>query len=211
MKIIILVLSLNDGDLYTEFYNTQKKTWDSIEVDGIDTFYYFGNCEDNEIVDNNIYTNVSETLLNCTDKTLEAFKLINNMDYDYVFRTNSSSYVDKHRLKEYLNNKPKTNFYSGIIGLHEHNYFCSGSGFFLSKDLITLLINNEDKLDRNLIDDVSIGKLLNSFNIPLVNSERFDVVSSDDISNNFFHYRLKTLDRNDDIKNMIQIFNNKCN
>lgn len=209
MKILILVLSLNDGDLYTNFYNTQKNTWDSINVEGVETYYYFGNSNNNEIIENNIYTEVNETLLNCTDKTIQTFKLINHIEYDYIFRTNSSSYVDKHKLKDYLIDKPKNNFYSGIIGLHEGNYFCSGSGFFLSKDLVTLIINNENLLDRSFIDDVSIGNFLNKNGIPLINSERFDVLSSDDINENFFHYRLKTSDRNEDINNMIKIFNKK--
>jgi len=43
MKILILVLSLNDGGIYSKFYDTQKKTWDSIEHDNIETYYYFGN------------------------------------------------------------------------------------------------------------------------------------------------------------------------
>jgi hypothetical protein len=50
MKVLILVLSVNDGKHYSEFFETQKKTWDSIDVDDFKTFYYFGNSLENKII-----------------------------------------------------------------------------------------------------------------------------------------------------------------
>ena len=42
MKILIIVLSYNDnGGPYSKFYETQKKTWDSVIVDNVETFYLF--------------------------------------------------------------------------------------------------------------------------------------------------------------------------
>ena len=65
MKILILVLSYDDSGIYTEFYKTQKQTWDSLPVEGVDTYYYFGNNNENIIVGNNIFTEVPESLINC--------------------------------------------------------------------------------------------------------------------------------------------------
>jgi hypothetical protein len=210
MKILILVLSYDDSGIYTEFYKTQKQTWDSVNVDGVETYYYFGDSYENKIVGYDIHTSVPESLINCGSKSIEAFKLISNMDFDFVFRTNSSSYIDKNLLKLHLENKPKNNFYSGILGNHFGIPFCSGSGFVLSKDLVHLLIDNKEKLDFSLIDDVCFGKFLSSNNIPLIQSKRFDLTYNiSEIDVDFFHYRLKTNDRLNDVNNMKLIHNKK--
>ena len=211
MKILILVLSHNDNGTYSKFLETQKETWDSIDEDGVETFYYFGNHVDNKIIGNNIHTKIPESLMTCGLKTLEAFKLILNKDFDFLFRTNSSSYIDKKILKNLLKDKPKNKFYSGIIGTHDGISFCSGAGYVLSKDLVKLLTTNEDKIDHSLIDDVSFAKFFNSNNIKQINSERFDVVDNSPIPLNYFHYRLKTENRKTDINNMKLIFYQKCN
>jgi hypothetical protein len=211
MKILILVLSYEDNGIYNEFLKTQKYTWDSFNVDGIETFYYFGNSDKCYIKGNHIYTDVKESLMNCTKKTIKCFESIKDFEFDYIFRTNSSSYVDKNLLKNFILDKPKTKFYSGIIGNFLNQKFCSGSGYFLSKDLVLFLIENQNKLNNDLIDDVSISKVLEMLNVELVNSERFDVYDSNNINPNYFHYRLKTQNRIYDINNMKKIMELKCN
>jgi hypothetical protein len=210
MKILIMVLSYDDSNIYTKFYETQKKTWDSVSINNVETYYYFGNKNENRIIGKDIHTIVPESLVNCGPKTIESFKLIHNKNFDFVFRTNSSSYVDKELLKIYLENKAKSNFYSGIIGNYFGTPFCSGSGFILSKDLVNILIENEKNLDYNLIDDVCFGKFFSDLGVIPSNSQRFDIIDmTTEIEPNFFHYRLKTHDRINDINNMEKIHNQK--
>jgi len=205
MKILILVLSLWDNDIYTEFYKMQKCTWDSINIDDVDVYYYFGNFNNDVIVDDKIFLNINEALYNCGVKTLKCFDLVKEFEFDYIFRTNSSSYIDKELLKNWLIDKPKYRFYSGIIGNHNGIYFASGSGYIISRDVFDLILKNKDRWDHNYIDDVSLGLLLKNLNILPIESIRFDV-TNDEISPNYFHYRLKSEnDRQDDIKNMIKI------
>ena len=213
MKILILVLSVNDNNIYSEFYKTQKDTWDSIKIDGITTYYYFGNNSDDIISENNILTSVKENILNCGYKTLKAFEMIKDMEFDYIFRTNSSSYVDKLLLKEHLKDKPKINYYSGCIGVCDNITFASGSGYVLSKNLINLILSNSEKWNHNYIDDVSLGLLLKEFNINPETSFRYDVSINEkiyEIPNNYFHYRLKNENnRNYDINLLKYIYKNK--
>lgn len=213
MKILILVLSYDDNAIYSKLMQTQKETWDSIEVDNVQTYYLLGNNDKNELINNHIYTSNSESIGNCGYKTIDSFEQIINMDFDYIFRTNSSSYVDKSLLKKFLIDKPIENFYCGIIGFDSTTQieFCSGSGFFLSRNLVQLLIDNKHELDYSLIDDVCIGKFMKSKNIIFTNSFRTDIVSSDEPHLDSFHYRLKTENRNEDINRMKKIFNSKCN
>ena len=211
MKILILVLSHNDGGIYTDFFNTQKETWDSIDEDGVKTYYYFGDSVSNHIDTNLIHLNISSDLKNCGTRTIEAFKMILDLDFDYLFRTNSSSYVDKKQLKEFLVDKPKSDFYCGIIGKHNSQKFCSGSGFFLSKDLVEELVTNHNEINFSFMDDVAFGVFFSSKDINLVQSYRYDVIDNSKIPSDYFHYRLKTKDRYNDINNMKLIFSKKCN
>jgi hypothetical protein len=218
VNILILVLSCHDNGIYSKFFETQKNTWDSINVEGIETFYFFGDHDKDEIIDNRILINLKETtkiesdgnlsVTNSGLKTLKSFEMIKNMDFDYVFRTNSSSYVDKKLLIDFINNKPKTKYYSGFIGNHGKITFASGSGFFLSKDLINLLIENKNRWDHSLIDDVSIAGLLKEFGVSPENNPRYDVYN-ENIPLDYFHYRIKTRNRNDDCKLMELIHNKK--
>ncbi len=210
MKILIMVLSYDDGGLYTKFMQTQLETWDSIDVEDIKTYFYYGNCSENKICDNVIHLDISESLENCTSKTLMSFEQIINLDFDYLYRTNSSSYVDKRLIKTLVSDKPKKNFYAGHVGVFQNTRFCSGSGYFLSKDLVELLLQNKNALDYELIDDVSFGNFLISNNIIPTNLDRFDVYQPNDIPSNHFHYRFKTSDRNADIHNMKILHTKKC-
>lgn len=210
MKVLIIVLSYQDNAIYSKFYKAQKDTWDSIHLDGVETYYLLGNHHCNEIINDEILTNFNYSYANCGNRTIKAFELTNHIEYDYIFRTNSSSYVDKELLIKYLEDKPKNNFYSGAIGNSNGVLFASGSGFFISKDLVKLVLDNKDTFEHNIIDDVDLGSFLNSYSINPINSERFDCgYDVNSIPNNYFHYRLKTDSRDIDVQNMYNIFKNK--
>lgn len=210
MKIIIIVLSSEEG-IYAKFKTAQKETWDKEKIDGVKTYYLHGNSKVNEIIDDDILTNVSESLQNCGYKTLKAFQLIKNFDYDFVFRTNSSSYVDKNLLVEFVKSKPKENHYSGVIGDYHKIKFASGSGFLISKDVINKLLENVNLFNFNVIDDVMIGDALSKLDIYPTPNPRFDITHRNitNIPTEYFHYRLKTDNRLIDIENMYLIKNLK--
>jgi hypothetical protein len=41
MKILIVVLSHLDGGVYTKFFETQNESWNSIDVEGVETFFWW--------------------------------------------------------------------------------------------------------------------------------------------------------------------------
>jgi hypothetical protein len=222
MKILVLVLSYNDGDVYDKFYDTQLKTWFTEKVEGVDTFFYFGKTIINEhffydgldkIVGNKIMINVDESY-HCGIKTLRAFDIIKNFDFDYIFRTNSSSYIDKKLLLDSVKNAPTTNYYSGVLGNNKIFDFALGCGYFLSKDLVHLTLEQSTKWDHSMVDDLAIAKLMLNNNIFPLNNKRIDLLDFYDIHNtpmDYFHYRFKSMDRNLDIQNMYKIHNMKTN
>jgi hypothetical protein len=209
MKVLILVLSYHDNSIYSQFYDTQKETWDSEEIDEVETFYYFGNHDKNVIVGRDIFVDVNESTENCGHKTINAFELVKNLEFDYIFRTNSSSYVDKKLLIEFIKTKPKLKYYSGFLGNYNGVDFASGSGYFLSKDLVKIVLEQKNFWEHDVLDDVAIAKILFKNNIVPFRNDRFDVVGNTEIPMGFFHYRLKNIDRNFDIQTMYFIKNNK--
>lgn len=157
----------------------------------------------------------------CTEKTLMAFKYVSdNFKFDYIFRTNLGSYVNPKKIIDFLDNKPLRKFYCGIIGFsHEYNiHFASGSGFFLSEDLVKFLNLNSDVINHQLIDDIAIFLANNNI---VINRQARRLSYVDDVTeyqvgsetvpliedNAIYHVRLRSSDREIDIKRMISLFN----
>ena len=86
-------------------------------------------------------------------KTIFAFEYVyNNYNYKHLIRTNLSSFFISNKLLELSNNLKEKNIYTGRNG----NKFV----FWLSKDVLLYVIENKNKLQYNIIDDVAIGNLL---------------------------------------------------
>ena len=137
-------------------------------------------------------------------KTTLAFKyLLDNYDFDYLFRTNTSSYLDVPTLLEYLAIKPRKNMYAGVIGTAFGNTrFASGAGILLSRDIVQRISDNSDRWKHGLVDDVAIADLVATFQDPsVIVSElpRLDFASLEEAKSTDaetirenFHFRCKT-------------------
>ena len=209
MKILILVLSFDDGGIYSEFTKCQKNTWVAVSVDGIETLYYFGNSNVVEKRGEDLHLFTEEGLYNIGKKTLKCFEYIKNLNFDYVYRVNSISYVDKTKLKLFLEDKPRNNFYCGLIGQFQDYHYASGSGYVLSKNLLHTVLDSSSDWGHTLIDDVALGKLLTSKNVTITPALRADVVTNHfldlllkPIPLTYHHYRFKSKNKKLDIKQM---------
>lgn len=211
-KIIILVLS-HFEEPYKKLEQNIRETWASHSNDLVKVLFYHGANRDSGFEDiiegDKIILNTKEGLENIGYKTIRAFeKVLSSYEFDYVFRTNSSSYVNINKLLEYVSDKPLESFYHGVIGYSEGNKFASGSGYFLSKDLVELVVKNKEQWPHSYIDDVAISLLLKKFNILPTLAPRLDITHlplTDEI-NNHYHFRCKTFgDRSGDIEIMRQL------
>lgn len=133
-------------------------------------------------------------------KTIEALQyFLSRQNYTYIVRTNLSSVWDFGNLITYLQDKPRTRFYSGQIGTHEIVPFASGAGIIMSPDVCATLVQNPHyELANMAMDDVLIGKILYDAGIYPVSQPRVDFVSlthyeehHDKIPTGTFHYRVK--------------------
>jgi hypothetical protein len=120
--------------------------------------------------------------------------------FDYVYRTNSSSYLALPRLQEVIASLPKTGCYAGFIGKIPSTQleFASGSGVLMSWDVATEAGATVEGWNWNLVDDAALGTMLAARGIhprPLsrVNLEGAEEVEalSEEVLLDAFHFRCK--------------------
>ena len=145
-------------------------------------------------------------------KTMKSMNYVNeNYDYDFLIRTNVSSFWNLKNLFDLKPVLPLNNFAGGIILSYPNiNDFITGTGIILSKDVCinlskTITIVNE-------FEDVYIGQLLVQLGYILTNisdyttwkllinnvNNNIDFLSEKDIKNTLY-YRIKNIDRNIDL------------
>lgn len=168
-KALVLVLSCE-----TPPYNTHMKasmeTWDSRNVDGIETVYYLGRSKSKQSTDRIIYLNTPDSFKTMGAKTVEAFEwAINNKQFDYLARPNASCYVRKENLMKYVQNLPTENLYLGlkVNSCYNIEYMWGGGQYILSRDVVELIVKNKHLWNHTYTEDVSIADLLTKLGIPL--------------------------------------------
>lgn len=202
VKILFLAI-YNETPHYIQMYNTRliymnflknniHKTNQTIPI-----FYFilFKNLENKEYyLDDEkyiLYIHGEETFLpGILDKTIKALDIFQNklkMEYDFVVRSNISTFMNFENVFSYLSNfnNPKTEmYYIGAMqkvkwldpkgGIVDKQYwgtiFASGVCIIMSSALVNNIINNREKLHYNIIDDVSIGHYISHLeNVNMLN------------------------------------------
>ena len=182
MKTIILILSTKNKN-YDCFKSAIKETWFRDFSDkGIKCLFYEGGSEKNTLIEDTIYLNCDDSLQGTARKLKLALDFIeNNFEYDVIYRTNLSSYLDSNKFLSYVKRyKIDSNSYSGLkaysyfykeyfwkkkliykiltfmgLNLGKKIYFASGSGFFLGKNNVRKILKFNKH--ENFVDDVMVG------------------------------------------------------
>jgi hypothetical protein len=178
-----------------------------------------------EIVDDVLYISGKESYIpGILEKTLEAFNIFKNEDYDYIVRSNISTIIDYKELLAHLKLSKFDyggplyyvgNFVDLQAGMtkekndkYKNHHFVSGVCIIFNKQTVKLLVDNKkDVLSLGLIDDVAIGVYLHDKK--LIRKKLGDNMCSFDNSiykPGYIVYRNKGEDRNTDIANMKNIF-----
>ena len=144
-------------------------------------------------------------------KTIKSIKYINeNYNYDYLIRTNLSSFWNLNNLLNLNKNIPFNNFAGGFIPFGE---FISGTGIMLSKDVSVNLCSTVSKILYPIdeYDDVYISKLLcymgySLTDVQTISPYRWGFFINDNLSipmneiDTTLYYRIKNNDRNIDVQ-----------
>lgn len=178
-KILILSMSCNDSFFISQEEDV-KNTWAKDIIDGkyenIDFIIYRGNCVKNtyskkeHLLKLNVYDDIPHTFL----KTYMALSTIWNSigQYDYVFRTNTSTYVNVELLNAFIQSleNDDTMYGSDIYSLSEK--YCPyplclhvrGNGILLPRKHVEIIL--KESLDLlyhyGVTDDEGISCVINS-------------------------------------------------
>ncbi len=201
LKILILVLSSNT---YPSSRNKKaiKKTWGSNLSDNFRIIFYESG-EDEKIVEDTLFVETDTSTKNLGVKLLLALDWCNkNIDYDFIFRTNTSSFVNKVELENFIFNNltNKEYVYCGIPLIRDYKEsdmkinFLSGAGIILNKKTIQLILKNKEYWDHTEWEDVALGKLLEENNIKSITGKRQDIKNNfynNVIDNTNYHFRCR--------------------
>jgi hypothetical protein len=124
-----------------------------------------------------IQTRVPESYDHTNAKTRAALRhVVASMDFDYLLRTNSSSYVHRPLLLEQASALPREGYYGGSLVRLEEPAYVSGTGILMSRDVVELAATDES-WTYEVIDDVALGRVMRKAGIEPQELERLDVES----------------------------------
>lgn len=220
MRIIILIIANDSIPQYIEMQSIWKQYMNTHP--NITSFFIKNDITIESPIqyipeENTIYYKDNESLtpgiINKTVKSIEY--CLENMEFDYIYRTNLSSFLDLNKMYDYFL-KINRIHYGGVIGnLDDGMPFASGCGFVLSKYACKYILKNENVLfESNHYDDVAIGNLLN----PVYGIEHISRIDINNMSEekfimdeNTFHYRCKSDGNHCVTVDIINKLNNKLN
>jgi len=161
VKTLVLVLGCRAAP-FPQLIAAIKRTWASVGVDGADVLFYYGAADEIRLDGRDLYLPVADDLAHVAEKTIACFEwALRHRDFDLVFRTNASSYIDLPNLLRFVEAEPVgTGYYAGKGANVDSIDFALGSGFFLSRDLVELVIEKQWEWDHEYMDDIALGKFL---------------------------------------------------
>lgn len=164
MKVLVLIIA-SEGYPYNSFQHLWRQY---MNLDSDFKCYFIKadpTINENYINNDTVFIKCEENYDNVFYKSIETFKMFKDTlyEYDYIFRTNLSSFILFHKYKKWLNTLPKEKVYNGKIAWYGRYMYTSGCGFTCSPDVINIFINSNEK--NYIIDDVTFGKICVNNNI----------------------------------------------
>lgn len=174
-KICMLII-YSPNDNYDKMLKLQQAYYKNFQP--YITYYFIQFREQSEDIMINeethfLYIRGQEGIMNILKKTAIAMDYVTKKhEFDFLVRTNISTVIDIYNLGDFLASVPKTNYYGGghVLELKwGTNYslygtiYVQGTGIILSRDIVEDMSKNCDKLENNIVDDVSIGVYIKKY------------------------------------------------
>lgn len=154
MKVLILVHGFKGGP-YAEISEFQKQTWDSVEDPNTQTLFYMADFDPPvQTEGKNFYVKEVPYTPYGFIHFMKTLIYSLKFEWDFVFKTNSNTYVNKKALVEFLQNLPKEKLVMGHPYWKQfaHEYskdgdpagigeFMWGDGYILSRDVAIKLVD----------------------------------------------------------------------
>jgi hypothetical protein len=200
MKILLLILASDNQPVYIEHQKRWKKYMHSHP--DVDAYFYKANPNQEEIYkleEDTLYVKYEETFDSVYEKTILAFRFFLPIisKYDFIFRTNLSSFVILQKYVDFCSSFPKQKLCSAVIGIKDgYIRFPSGCGFTISPDVFEIIANSN--APKVIQDDITIGVILQTHGIDIQPAPRVDILNMDiynqlalGIPSFNYHFRLK--------------------
>ncbi len=167
MNVLILVLSAR-REPWGSLMDCQIETWDSETPARMRTMYYIGKSDEYFSAEDVFYSpELDESLESVSPRTIESFEMALELDWDFMARPHSSTYVHKANLVKFCETLPKTDVLCGIETGGDKSFIWGGGHFLFSRDVIERMVENKDKWNRNIMDDQSISEMAKMLEIPV--------------------------------------------
>lgn len=174
-RILIVIMSCNQEHFINE-EQICKNTYLSRLPDNIDYIIYRGASDKLSFDKHLLKLNVEDDLFNTYRKTYLALNYIhNNFEYDYVFRTNTSTYVNVDLLNSFVQSLEDDNIvwtselmYDITDDSHCLTLYGRGNGLLLSNANVYHILQEGIGmyfLINRIVDDSGIGCVLNGYRI----------------------------------------------
>lgn len=163
----------------------------------LDKFVLSGNLDEGL---SRLHSSVEDTPASIGLRTLEAFKYaLDHYSFDYLARTNTSSYVDVNQLSRGLPPRSSQHKVFALQGSWGRTPYPSGALYVLPRQTVELVADRAGDWQHEYIDDVALGLLLAKHirNLEYEAIPRFEFPFEVDyqdmpIPSSFVHYRCKS-------------------
>ncbi len=168
-KVLILVLSALRAP-WGEMLDVQRSTWNTVPHPQTQTLFYCGKFAGVPPSWPDVYFSeqYGESLEEICPRTREAFEHALGLEWDYLARTHSSTYVHKKNLVDFIekNELPGDNLFCGLTVAGDLPFVWGGGGYIMSRDVIERFVIAKDQWDLGMMEDRALSKLATQLKVP---------------------------------------------
>lgn len=165
MKVLILVLSARRTP-WASMMDLSQQTWDAEVHPQTQTLYYCGKSDRPSTATEFYSPQFDESLEHIAPRTMEAYEEALKLEWDFMARTHSSTYVHKKNLVSFIETLPKENALCGLLTTGDKPFLWGGGSFIMSRDVIEKFVAAKDKWNIGIMEDNSTTDLANELGIP---------------------------------------------
>jgi len=171
-QVLVFVISTGVGD-YPTLIRGAAETWASYEATGSTVRFYSERqpLQHPQLVQ----FDCPGGLYDMGRKDLLAYRwALDNLEWDYMARVNSSCYVCQKKLVEYVQDLPREGLFRGVLA-HKPDqtpYLWGGTQFLMSRDVVGAFVENRLLWNHREMEDVAMSLLAVRIGIVLDGKQR---------------------------------------